>query len=299
MVHNLQHNDIPEGCKLCLRGLKSVLFITGLCKVSCFYCPISRERKGRDVIYINDVPGNLITILDELENSMSMGLAITGGEPTLVIDRVVELSRLLKREYGDDFHIHIYSNPLSWSRITAFKLLNESSIDEIRLHIVEYQTLRKFLNYLKLIRDSSSVIGLEIPVIPGYQSNIYNIVRELYHRDIIEFINLNELDVSESNLEKLLAMGLNVHRGRVRGSYELCVKVFNELCRMFPDLRIHLCSSYTKDNVQIRLRMFIRSLYYSTSVHRVLDDGSVMRYKKHLTLREVLIGRSFKIFEEY
>lgn len=48
------YNDLPTGCKLCLMGLKSILFITGLCNVKCFYCPVSRERIGRDVIYIND-----------------------------------------------------------------------------------------------------------------------------------------------------------------------------------------------------------------------------------------------------
>ncbi|NPA71021.1 MAG: radical SAM protein [Crenarchaeota archaeon] len=299
MVHNLHHNDLPQGCKLCLRGLKTIIFITGLCNINCFYCPISRERKGRDVIYVNDVCANLITILEELEASMSMGVAITGGEPTLVIDRVVELCRFLKRNYGENFHIHLYTNPASWNKYRAFKLLNETPLDEIRLHIVNMNILKIFLNYVKFIRNSSSTIGLEVPVIPGFHEDLYNVVKELYYRDIIEFVNLNELDVSESNYENLIRAGLLVERGRVKGSYEICVKVFNDLCRMFPDLKIHLCSSYTKDNVQIRLRMFIRSIYYSTLYHKIQDDGSVIRQRGNVMFREVLIGRSFKVFEQY
>ncbi|NPB00239.1 MAG: radical SAM protein [Crenarchaeota archaeon] len=299
MVHNLHNREIARGCELCLRGLKSIIFITGLCNINCFYCPISRERKGKDIIYVNDVCANLITILEEVESSMSMGVAVTGGEPTMVIDRVVELCRLLKREYGNDFHIHIYTNPASWNRYRAFKLLNDAPIDEIRLHIVSRDVLRRFLRYLDFVKNCSSILGLEVPVVPGLHEDIHSIVEELYHRDIIEFVNLNELDVSESNYENLIRAGLPVDRGRVRGSYEICVKVFYELCDLFPDLSIHLCSSVTKDSIQIRLRMFIRSLYYSTTYHRVQDDGTVLRYINENVVREVLIGRSFKVFEQY
>ncbi len=299
MVHNLHHNELPEGCKLCLRGLKTVIFITGLCNINCFYCPISMERKGKDVIYVNDVCSSLITIFEEIETSMSIGVAITGGEPTLVIDRVVELCKILKREYGENFHIHLYTNPASWNRYRAFKLLNDTPLDEVRLHIINRRILEYFLNYLKFVKNTSSIVGLEVPVIPGLHHELYNIVEELYHRDVIEFVNLNELDVSESNYINLIRFGLPVERGRVKGSYEICVKVFNDLCKMFPDLSIHLCSSYTKDSIQIRLRMFIRSLYYSTAHHRIQDDGSVLRLKDGTTFREVLIGRSFKVFEQY
>ncbi|HRZ19884.1 MAG TPA: radical SAM protein, partial [Methanofastidiosum sp.] len=32
---------LSKGCKLCIKGRKSVLFVTGLCGVNCYYCPLS------------------------------------------------------------------------------------------------------------------------------------------------------------------------------------------------------------------------------------------------------------------
>ncbi len=295
---NVHFGKLSRGCELCLKGLKSVLFITGLCNVNCFYCPISRERKHKDVIYINDVTANLITILNEIENSLSRGLAITGGEPTLVIDRLYELCRIVKREYGQDFHIHVYTNPKSWTRHTIFRL-TETPIDELRLHIVDTQALNIFTRYLRYIKDCSFNVGLEVPVFPGWERKIVDVVDKLYNMDIIEFVNLNEVDITGSNINSIVKYGYYVDSvGSLKGSYEACIRVFKELSRNFPDLSIHVCSSITKDFIQIRLRTFMRSLFYASSLQFLQEDGTVERFSKGKIVREVLIGRSFKVFEE-
>ena len=43
--------NLAKGCKQCVKGEKTVLFITGKCSLRCFYCPISDQKKNKDVIY--------------------------------------------------------------------------------------------------------------------------------------------------------------------------------------------------------------------------------------------------------
>ncbi|MFX1268591.1 MAG: hypothetical protein ACFFAK_11585, partial [Promethearchaeota archaeon] len=54
----IKGRGIPKGCRLCLIGAKTVLFINGLCqnpKHCYWYCPISDERKGKDFTYANEI----------------------------------------------------------------------------------------------------------------------------------------------------------------------------------------------------------------------------------------------------
>ena len=45
---------IAKGCEYCIKGEKLVLFITGLCPLKCFYCPVSDKKIYKDVIYANE-----------------------------------------------------------------------------------------------------------------------------------------------------------------------------------------------------------------------------------------------------
>src|SRR5574341_2335547 len=103
-------NYLPEGCRLCYKGAKMVLFVTGVCGRGCFYGPVSNKRRGKDVIFANErrVEKNE-DILEEAVSMEALGTGITGGEPLLRLDRVVRYIKLLKNRFGVSHHIHLYT----------------------------------------------------------------------------------------------------------------------------------------------------------------------------------------------
>ena len=81
--------NLAKGCVLCYQGAKMVLFVTGRCHRSCWYCPLSEERKGKDMVFANEHPIEIPAQAVEMAERMSaLGTGVTGGEPLLCLDRV-------------------------------------------------------------------------------------------------------------------------------------------------------------------------------------------------------------------
>jgi len=101
---------LSKGCVLCHQGAKMVLFVTGRCHRTCWYCPLSSERKGTDTVFANEHPVDIPSQIIEVAEKMSaLGTGITGGEPLLCLDKVTEYCRLLKERFGQDHQIHLYT----------------------------------------------------------------------------------------------------------------------------------------------------------------------------------------------
>ena len=132
--YSYNQKSICDGCKLCVKGRKSVIFITGLCPRSCEYCPLSDEKYKKDVMYCNERKVNkLDEIIAEVKISRSTGAGITGGDPLVKLGRTVEIIKMLKKSFGSKFHIHLYTSP---NLVTEDKLnqLHKAGLDEIRFH---------------------------------------------------------------------------------------------------------------------------------------------------------------------
>lgn len=124
---------LTDGCLCCQKGAKMVLFVTGICYRDCFFCPISEDRKNKDVIFANERA--VLKDSDVLEEARSMsaeGTGITGGEPLLELERVIHYIRLLKEEFGKEHHIHLYT--CTAPNNDYLKSLATAGLDEIRLH---------------------------------------------------------------------------------------------------------------------------------------------------------------------
>jgi Uncharacterized conserved protein related to pyruvate formate-lyase activating enzyme len=260
---------IAKGCELCLLGAKSVIFITGLCPLNCPYCPVSAERFGKDVVYVNDIPVQRIEDIPKIiAEYASDGAAITGGDPSVVAHRVKTVADLLKREFGESFHIHMYTHILNLDGKRA-GIIASSKVDEVRIHVTSKEQIRGREKYVKALVASGKTVGVEVPALPGFEKQIAEAINAL--ASYISFVNINELDVSETNYGRLKTLGYKVEGLNVHGSIEAARKI-----AQMVTTPVHICTGRTKDIVQIGTRFFRHAMVNAKPNEYVQDDGTVV-----------------------
>ncbi len=279
MDNIIRGGKVARGCDLCLRGAKSVIFITGLCPLKCFYCPVNRERFGRDVMYVNDVPvRGVADVVREVHAAGSVGAAITGGDPSVVPGRVAEVAAALKDAFGRDFHIHMYTHVLNLSQKSALTLAG-APIDEVRVHAVAPAQVKGRERHIETLRASGKSVGLEAPAVPGLERHIADVIVHLHGMGLIDFVNLNELDASESNLDQLRRLGYTIDGTYVRESAAAAERIMRLAWDAGARVPIHFCRSKVKDWAQIGARLFRQAMLNAAPHEEVLADGS--RWDRH------------------
>ena len=258
---------LSKGCRLCFKGAKMVLFITGRCGRSCWYCPISSERKGKDTAYANDREIRCDEdVLEEARIMSALGTGITGGEPFLVPERVVHYCRLLKGTFGDGHHIHIYTGIAPGNDVLD---AIAGLVDEIRFHppheiwpdIME----SRFPAQIRKAKELGMEVTIEVPSLPGIDA-LEPLVDEL------DFFNINELEWSETNAHEMRMRGLDLedcYHNAVGGAEEWT----RELRR---HEKVHWCTSTFKDSIQLRERLKRIAENTARSFEEITDDGTVI-----------------------
>lgn len=255
-----------EGCRLCHLGAKLVLFITGRCGRDCWYCPLSAERRGTDLVWANDrtcdAPQQAV---DEARVMSALGTGITGGEPLLVPDRVVEYASALKEEFGADHHIHLYTGAVPSSSLLR-RL--RGRVDELRFHPPEAEWDRILDSpYLGAAREAVRLgfaAGFEVPSLPGVTA----LEAALPY---LQFLNINELEWGETSAGAMRDRGLEPVDGlhnAVRGSGGWARGI-----RHRPG--VHFCSSRFKDSVQLRERLKRIARNTARPFDQVTGDGTI------------------------
>ncbi|MBN1385933.1 radical SAM protein [Candidatus Woesearchaeota archaeon] len=279
--HSRLVGKLPKGCRQCVRGEKLVMFVTGVCPRNCYYCPVSEKKRFKDVTYANEwEAGNedekkmINSVIKEAELCNSKGMGMTGGDPLARIDRTARLIRAMKRRFGKEFHVHLYTSPVS---VTTERLdkLHKARLDEIRLHLDLYDKV--FWNRLDLVNKYDWDTGIEIPVIPGQEEKIIEMVK--YIRNKVKFLNLNEFEISEDNIGEFLKRGLltkNKVSYAVKGSEESAKKVL-KYCAENTKLDVHYCTAKLKDKVQMTERIKRRAKNAKRRFDVMLEDGILYR----------------------
>jgi pyruvate formate-lyase activating enzyme-like uncharacterized protein len=262
------YNYLPRGCQICRMGAGLVLFVTGRCTRHCFYCPLSVERKDIDSVYADEQPVKCMEdILEEGRSIVALGTGITGGEPLLKLSYVKECIQALKQEFGKEHHIHLYTGVIP-NQETLLEL-RDAGLDEIRIH----PSMDDFSNAVGLRKALSEAksIGLEAGVEMPALAQAPEIVETV--KNTGAFLNINELEFSETNAESLKGLGFEsqeFHCGAL-GSEEIAKAYFMDV-----HLKVHFCTSRFKDAVQLRERLKRRAKRVARQFDEASEDGTLI-----------------------
>lgn len=239
--------SLPKGCEMCVKGEKLVLYITGLCPRSCWYCPLSDKRKDKDVIYANEWKiEDMKQMLEEANLTEAKGAGITGGDPLVKIDRTVEYIKFLKKKFGKNFHIHIYTI-FVLATDENLKKLYDAGLDEIRFH-PDFELKEQWSRIDRALKYDWEV-GLEIPGIPMNKKEIFEMID--FFEGKVKFLNVNELEVAERNMDDMEKFGYetktDISHG-ILGSEEFAEELM-EYCRK-KDMNVH----FVLQSLRIRFR---------------------------------------------
>ena len=276
---------LSPACKMCAKGAKMVVLVTGVCSSSCFYCPLSFRKGGKDVIFADEwqLKGekDIETLIREAKYIKAVGAGITGGDPLLVWKRVKSYIKLLKETFGDKFHIHLYTSGLK--NAEHIPDIVSAGLDEIRFHPepdywdkMEKSPLKQTI---KNAIQTKADVAIEIPTIPNYEQQIISLIKWADNAGI-RWINLNELEFSERNCNELDNRGYGIKddvSAAVKNSQETAKSVLNSISKENLDIGVHFCSVSFKDGIQLRNRINRRAKSVAKKYEVISEEGTLIK----------------------
>ncbi|MFH1212069.1 MAG: radical SAM protein [Candidatus Woesearchaeota archaeon] len=267
--------ELAKGCQLCVKGEKTVFFVTGICPRNCYFCPLSELKKNKDVVYANEMKVNEFSDLaDEIKTCDSKGVGITGGDPLARLERTVDYIKKLKKEFGKDFHIHLYA-PLTLVSRESLEKLHSAGLDEIRFHPDIDD--KKLWDRIMLAKEFKWNVGIEIPVLPDREKETIELMDYLNNIGI-DFLNLNELEFSSLNSDEMKKRGFRTKNPSSYGAFgseALAKKLMKHALQL--NYNVHACTAKLKDRVQLGSRLKNRSENAKKSFDAVDDEGLLTR----------------------
>jgi pyruvate formate-lyase activating enzyme-like uncharacterized protein len=239
--------SVSPGCRLCMAGEWSCLFITGVCNGSCFYCPAPQNEDSLPVSQNIEFKTPL-DYADYIEKLGFKGVGISGGEPLLKIDLCIEYIKALKNRFGKDLHIWLYTNGILGTR-EKFKELKNAGLDEIRFDIgaVGYS-----LDSVKKASEFFESLCVEIPAIPEDIDLLKVKLPEMADAGV-KYLNLHQLRLTPYNFENLVSRRYTFCHGVKAVSAEseiTALKLIDYSIEKKIDISINYCSFPYKNRFQ-------------------------------------------------
>ncbi|MFP8957289.1 radical SAM protein [Natrialbaceae archaeon A-CW3] len=263
---------ISKGCEQCAKGGKMVLFVYGYCdQRDCFYCPLGETRKNVTDVYANErLVEDDEDVLTEAHRMNALGTSITGGEPQEALERTCHYLSLLKDEFGEDHHTHLYTG-IPGGR-ENMRRLSEAGLDEIRFHppLEQWGNLHgtEWEEILYIAREEGLTPAFEIPGIRAETEFL-----EFLDEGAADFCNVNEFEMSHGNFRRMQEKGFELkegHMSAVDNDRDGILEVMGD----HP--KVYFCTSVFKDAAQHRRRLKRMARTVRREFDDITDDGTLV-----------------------
>ena len=264
-----------EGCIQCQKGSKMVLFVTGKCHWGCDYCPLSDNRRESPDMFANERRcNNWHEVIEEARAMNATGTGITGGDPMLDMEKSLEAIKQLKSALGIEHHIHLYTS-IPFDSVNAIRFA-DAGLDEIRFHLLDGR-LERYLDVIDECHRVGINVGIELPCEPDKSDSLFKLLDEMNGSNV-QFLNLNELEITIGNQENMDVRGFNLSgsmTAAAEGSLELGLKLKQYSSGM--SFHVKFCSASFKDAGQLRAR-FRRRAEVTLRPYEVLSDDDTILF---------------------
>ena len=263
---------ISEGCEQCAKGGKMVLFVYGYCdQRDCFYCPLGENRKNVTDVYANErLVEDDEDVIAEAKRMDALGTSITGGEPQEAMGKTTRYLSLLKDEFGEDHHTHLYTG-ITGGR-ENMRRLSEAGLDEIRFHppFEQWGDLHgtEWEEILYIAREEGLTPSFEIPGIRPEQEFL-----DFLDEGAAEFCNINEFEMSDGNYRRMQEAGFELKDGHMSAVEDTREAILEE---MGDHEKGYFCTSVFKDAAQHRRRLKRMAREIRRPFDEVTDDGTLV-----------------------
>ncbi len=171
-------------------GIRFIVFMQG-CPLRCLYChnPDTWENKINQELEPSEVKQNILKYKRYFEKGG--GVTISGGEPLLQMDFVIELCKLLKQE---KVHVAIDTSGITFTDATKAKF--DELIKYVDLFLLDLKHINNekhleltkvsnanILNFAMYLSDNKKDVWIRHVLVPGYTTDVK------YLTELKEFID--------------------------------------------------------------------------------------------------------------
>ena len=176
---------LSPGCMICGHGGWACNFINALCTRNCFYCPQDRNVKEERESYTSGIalkdPNDYINFIRTFK---IRGVGFSGGEPLLVMDKLLTIIKALRQEFGTTIYLWVYTNGDLINRNVLLQL-QLAGLDEIRFDL----SARAYdLTPVQLSKAYVPTVTIEIPAIPEDFDRVIGLLVKFQELEV-DFLN--------------------------------------------------------------------------------------------------------------